>query len=83
MEKEWGELVAIFQKYVELYKHLHKFQEIPQNFIDDVKKIHSFWKFQVKFIEKELPEVVLEQLNQMKTTVLHIQLEYAFHGIVY
>ena len=48
MEKEWNELVAIFQKYVELHKHLHRFQEIPQQFIDDVKKIHSILKFQIK-----------------------------------
>lgn len=82
MEKEWNELVAIFQKYVELHKHLHRFQEIPQQFIDDVKKIHGILKFQIKFVEKELPEQVIDQLNQVKTMVLQIQIDYALAKIM-
>ena len=81
MKKEWNELVAIFRKYVELHKHLHKFQEIPQPFKDDVKKIYSFWKFQSTFIEKDLPEHVLETLKQMKTVMLQIQVDYALANI--
>lgn len=81
MEKEWNQLVAIFRKYVELHKHLHRFQEIPQQFINDVKKITSILKFQIKFIEKELPEHVLEQLNKMKSVILQIQVDYALANI--
>ena len=81
MKKEWNELVAIFRKYVELHKHLHKFQEIPQQFINDVKKIYSFWKFQLKFIEKDLPEQVLETLKQMKMVMLQIQVDYALENM--
>jgi len=82
MQKEWNELVAIFHKNVELHKHLKRFQEIPQQFIDDVKKIYSFWKFQTKFIEKELPENALEQLNQMKSIILQIQVDYALAKVM-
>lgn len=81
MQKEWNELVAIFRKYVELHKHLHRFQEIPQQFVDDVKKITSILKFQIKFIEKELPEHVLETLTQIKTVMLQIQIDYALANI--
>jgi hypothetical protein len=82
MEKEWKELVAIFQKNVELHKHLQRFQEIPQQFIDDVKKLYSFWKFQTRFIEKELPENALEQLNQMKTIIMQIHVDYALAKVI-
>ena len=77
MEKEWNQFVGIFRKYVELHKHLHRFQEIPQQFVDDVKKISSILKFQIKFIEKELPEHVLETLTQIKTVMLQIRIDYA------
>lgn len=81
MQKEWNELVAIFRKYVELHKHLHRFQQIPQQFVDDVKKISSILKFQIKFIEKELPEHVLEQLKQIRSAILQIQVDYALANI--
>ena len=82
MEKEWKELVAIFQKNVELHKHLKRFQEIPQPFKDDVKKMYSFWKFQTRFIENELPPHVVEQLNQMKSIIMQIQVDYALAKVM-
>ena len=82
MEKEWNELVGIFQKYVELYKHLHRFQEVPQQFINDVKKLYSILKFQIKFIEKDLPEQLIGQMKQLKSTILQIQVEYALAKVL-
>ena len=70
MQKEWNELVAIFHKNVELHKHLHRFQEIPQQFIDDVKKLYSFWKFQTKFIEeKNEKRFILEAMSFRSSTI--------------
>ena len=82
MEKEWRELVAIFQDYMKLHSHLHKFQQIPQQYIDDVKKIYAQLIFQIKFIEKELPEHVLQQLIEMKNIILKARLDYAMAKII-
>lgn len=82
MEKEWKELVAIFQDYMKLHSHLHKFQEIPEQYIDNVKKIYSQLIFQIKFIEKELPEHILQQLTEMKNIILKIRLDYAMAKVI-
>jgi hypothetical protein len=82
MEKEWKELVAIFQDYMKLHSHLHKFQEIPEQYIDNVKKIYSQLIFQIKFIEKELPEHILQQLTEMKNVILKIRLDYAMAKVI-
>jgi len=82
MEKEWKELVAIFQDYMKLHSHLHKFQEIPEQYIDNVKKIYSQLIFQIKFIENELPEHILQQLTEMKNVILKIRLDYAMAKVI-
>ena len=82
MQKEWNILVAIFQDYMKLHSHLHKFQEIPQQYVDDVKKIYTQLIFQIKFIEKELPEHVLQQLAQIKSTIANARLDYALAKVM-
>lgn len=82
MEKEWNELVGIFQKYVELHKHLKTFQEVPQQFVDDVKKVNNFWKFQSKFIEKELPEELLQKLIEIRKVVSNMRMDYCLAKIL-
>jgi hypothetical protein len=82
MEKEWRELVAMFQDYMKLHSHLHKFQQIPQQYIDDVKKIYAQLIFQIKFIEKELPEHVLQQLIEMKNIISKARFDYAMAKII-
>jgi hypothetical protein len=80
MEEEFKHLHAIFRKLGELHSHLKKLQEIPPQYIQEVKRVIGDWKFQKNFV-KPLPSQFYEPFMQMETIVSGFWIDFYLEGV--
>ena len=83
MEDEFRQLHGLFQKFVELHKHLKQFKcEIPEEYVRDVKLLDKMWRFQRKFVNMDTLPEHFDTYSKMQQAVSVVQLDFYFHNIL-
>ena len=69
------ELHGLFQQYKQLYLHLEKFDEIPENYKVDVKNVYSKIKIQKFFATDH------HQYNELLKVLKEMNIDFYLAGI--
>ena len=78
MDDELKELHGIFQRLVDLHKHLERFQEQPPvDYVQMVSNTCSRWTLQKNFVNKEE-----QAFQQMETIVGKLWIDFGMAGFL-